>query len=112
MPLFVRAGAIIPTGPVMQYADEIEHPPLLLTIYPGSDGAFTLYDDEGDGYGYENGAQARIPFVWDDDARRLTIGPRSGSYPGMAPSRQLTVRLMGGKEVTLQYTGTEQVVDL
>ena len=112
VPLFVRAGAVIPTGPVMQYADEIEHPPLLLTIYPGSDGAFTLYDDEGDGYGYENGVQARIPFVWDDGARRLTIGPRSGSYPGMAPSRQLTVRLMGGKEVTLQYTGTEQVVDL
>jgi len=87
MPLFVRAGSIVPMGPIVQYADEKPDAPIELRVYPGADGAFTLYDDEGDGYGYETGAHATIPITWNDAKHQLTLGARSGEYPGMARQR-------------------------
>jgi len=87
MPLFVRAGSILPLGPEIQYADEKPGAPLELRIYPGAAGSFTLYRDEGDGYAYENDQFAWTPLAWEDATRTLTTGPTSGSYPGM-PERQ------------------------
>jgi alpha-D-xyloside xylohydrolase len=86
MPLFVRAGAIIPYGPAIEYAaqktDAIE-----LRVYRGADGAFTLYEDEGDNYNYEKGAYATIPVSWSEAKQTLTIGKRAGEFPGMAKER-------------------------
>ena len=90
MPLYVRAGSILPYGPPIQYAME-KVDPIELRVYPGADGSFTLYEDEGDNYDYESGVHATIPFIWDDSARTLTIGARTGSFPGMLAQRTFRV---------------------
>lgn len=91
LPLFVRAGSIIPVGPELQHTSEKPADPIELRIYPGADGTFTLYEDEGDNYGYEKGRYATIRFDFDDDKRTLTIGPREGSFPGMLAKRTFRV---------------------
>ena len=83
MPLFVRAGSIVPLGPEIEYADEKPQGPIELRIYSGADGNFDLYSDEGDNYDYEKGVHAIIPVHWDDSGKTLTIGDRIGQYPGM-----------------------------
>jgi alpha-D-xyloside xylohydrolase len=91
LPVFVRAGSIVPTGPDLQYALEKPADPVTLYVYTGADGAFTLYEDDGLTYGYEKGAFARIPLRWDEKARTLTIGNREGSFPGMLSERTFQV---------------------
>ena len=91
MPLFVRAGSILPMGPDEQYAQEKPADPLELRIYTGADGDFTLYEDQGDSYDYEKGVYATIPLHWDDANKTLTIGTRTGKFPGMLESRTLHV---------------------
>jgi alpha-D-xyloside xylohydrolase len=91
LPLFVRAGSIVPFGPVVQYATEKPADPIELRIYRGADGEFTLYEDEGDGYNYEKGAYATIPFAWNESKETLTIGARSGKFPGMIKERAFRV---------------------
>ncbi|HEY8900806.1 MAG TPA: TIM-barrel domain-containing protein [Chthoniobacterales bacterium] len=88
LPLYVRAGAIIPLDPLRQYAMEPVSEPTTLRLYPGADGEFFLYEDQGDTNDYLEGASATIPLRWDEKARSLTLGPRRGSYPGM-PARRL-----------------------
>ena len=87
VPMFVRAGSILPLGPEMQYVGEKAWDNLELRIYPGANGSFTLYEDEGDNYNYEKGQYATITFQWNDKARTLTIGERKGSYPGMLQNK-------------------------
>ncbi len=82
MPLYVRAGSILPLGPVVQHA-QAPVDPVEIRVYRGADGSFTWYEDAGDGYGYEDGAYATIPLSWDESKETLTVGPWSGSYPGM-----------------------------
>ena len=94
MPLFVRAGSIIPFGPELQYTGEKPADPITLYVYAGTDGAFTLYEDDGLTYGYEKGAFARIPIHWDDAAKTLTIGKREGKFPGMLAKRTFNVVLI------------------
>lgn len=94
IPVFVRAGSILPLGPELQYAGEKPADPIELRIYRGSDGSFTLYDDEGDGYAYEKGAHSTITFRWSEAKRELTIDARHGSYPGMLPERTFRVVLV------------------
>jgi alpha-D-xyloside xylohydrolase len=84
MPLYVKAGSIIPLGPFQQYTYEKKTDTLEVRIYEGADGQFTLYEDEGDNYNYEKGKYATIDLVWNDKARTLTIKDRKGTYPGMA----------------------------
>ena len=91
IPLFVRAGSIVPFGPELQYTAEKAADPITLFVYSGSDGAFTLYEDDGLTYGYERGARARIPLHWNDATRTLTIGQREGSFPGMLAERTFQV---------------------
>ena len=87
MPLYVRAGSIIPLGPALEYTGEKPADRILLVIFAGADADFTLYEDDGVSYDYEKGAYSTIRFHWDDDARILSIGPREGSFPGMLGSR-------------------------
>jgi alpha-D-xyloside xylohydrolase len=93
IPVFVRAGSIVPMGPVRQHTGEAPDALLEVHVYPGRDASFTLYDDEGDGYGYELGAFATVEIGWNDAARRLTIGDRAGIYPGMPEERTIAVTL-------------------
>jgi alpha-D-xyloside xylohydrolase len=90
MPLFVRAGAIIPYGPSIQYAME-KADPIELRIYRGANGEFTLYEDEGDNYNYEKGVYATIPISWNEAKATLTIGKRQGSFPGILKERTFRV---------------------
>ncbi len=94
MPLYVRAGSIVPMGPFLQYATQTPNDTLELRIYPGADGTFTLYEDENDTYDYERGSYATITFSWDDRRRELTISDRSGSFPGMLQERMFAVVLV------------------
>jgi len=91
MPLFVRAGSIVPLGPVVQYATEKPADPIELRVYRGADGQFTLYEDEGDNYNYEKGKRATIPISWNEARHTLEIGKRSGEFPGMLKERTFNV---------------------
>jgi alpha-D-xyloside xylohydrolase len=90
-PLYVRAGTVLPMGPVVQYATEQPDAPYEIRIYPGADGSFTLYEDDNETYNYEKGQSARYTLAWNDAAKTLTIGARKGSYPGMVKQRILNL---------------------
>jgi alpha-D-xyloside xylohydrolase len=83
IPLYVRAGSIIPFGPEIEYASQAPAGPIELRIFRGADGKFDLYEDEGDTYNYEKGAHALIPLRWSEADKTLTVGDREGEYPGM-----------------------------
>jgi alpha-D-xyloside xylohydrolase len=91
LPLYVRAGSIIPLGPEIEYAAQDPEGPLELRIYRGADGNFDLYEDAGDGYAYEKGQHSIIPVRWNDSAGMLTIGERAGSFPGMVSKREFRI---------------------
>ena len=112
VPMFVRAGSILPLGPEMQYVGEKAWDNLELRVYPGADATFTLYEDEGDNYNYEQGVYATITFQWDDKTRTLTIGQRQGEYPGMLQQRRFTIVTPGGQSQTVSYDGGSQTVKL
>ena len=122
IPLLVKAGSILPMGPMIQYADESTDP-LEIRIYKGADGSFTLYDDAGDSYDYETGKYATIQLSWSDAEAKLTVGARKGSYTGMLASRTFNVVLVGADhgmgidvtataDKTIKYDGTETAVTL
>ncbi|MDO4519344.1 MAG: glycoside hydrolase family 31 protein [Eubacteriales bacterium] len=112
MPIFVKAGSIIPAAENLQYAAQIPEQPVKLVIYPGKDASFTLYEDEGDTYAFEDGQYSMIPLTWKDATGTLTIGARIGSYKGMEISRQFEIHLASfdNKVLTVDYDGTEQTV--
>jgi alpha-D-xyloside xylohydrolase len=87
MPLFVKAGSIIPFGPELQYTAEKKADTITLYIYTGKDGSFTLYEDEGTNYNYEKGAFSTISFDYNEAAKTVSIGNRKGSFPGMLEQR-------------------------
>ncbi len=118
IPLYVRAGSILPLGPEIEYADESADP-IELRIYPGADGDFELYEDEGDNYNYETGAHAMIAIHWDDRERKLTLKALEGSFPGMRQKHTFHVVLVRAghgigefptskTDAVLEYTGSEQ----
>jgi len=86
IPIYGRAGSIVPIGPRAESATA-KADPIEIRIYPGANGDFNLYEDGGDNYDYEHGAYSVIPFHWDEKSRRLTIGDRHGSFPGMLEHR-------------------------
>lgn len=91
IPLYVRAGSIVPMGPDEEWATQKAADPIELRIYRGANGAFTLYEDENDNYNYEKGVYATVPFHWDDAKQTLTIGARKGQFPGMLANRSFRV---------------------
>ena len=111
IPLYVRAGSVLPVGPEVQYASEKPWDALQIRIYPGADGSFLLYEDEGDGYGYEQGKRSEIRFSWDDAASRLTISAREGAFPGMLAERDFRlVRVRPGIGTGLDRDACDKVV--
>ena len=122
IPLYVRAGSIIPVGPEIQYVAEKPADNILLYVYRGDNAAFTLYEDENVNYNYEKGKYATIPFTYDNGTNTLTIGTRKGSFAGMLKSRTFTIVTVdknnpkpfdadaSGKEV--KYNGSQVVVTL
>jgi alpha-D-xyloside xylohydrolase len=121
MPLYVRAGSILPLGPDIEYAAEKSAEPIELRVYRGADGAFTLYEDENDSYDYERGIHSTIPFSWNDATQTLTIGDRTGSFPGMLEKRTFRVvfvrehhgsgaGLTDTPDKTVQYSGQKITV--
>jgi len=112
VPMFVRAGSILPLGPEMQYVGEKAWDDLEIRVYPGADGSFVLYEDEGDSYNYEKGAYSTIPFTWNDKSRTLTIGERKGFFIGMWATRQFTIVLPDGSTKVVSYDGSALTVTL
>lgn len=111
IPLFIRAGSVVPFGNDARNAEDSAWNGI--AVYPGADAAFTLYDDAGDGYEYEKGRYAAVELRWDEQKRTLTIGERKGGYPEMALSGKLTVSLRGGTapvEKQVAYEGRELTV--
>jgi len=107
IPLYVKAGSILPIGPKVQYATEKKWDDLEIRIYPGADGKFTLYEDENDNYNYEKGSYSTILFEWDDGKKVLTISDRQGSFPGMLKERHFNiVRVAKDKGVGMDVIGS------
>ena len=111
-PLYVRAGAIVPMGPVLQYATEKPDSPYEIRVYPGADGKFTIYEDDNETYNYEKGQRATYDLIWNDAAKTLLIGARQGAFPGMVEQRQLKVVIIGheASAQTILYDGKPQIL--
>ncbi len=123
MPLYIRGGSIVPMGPVIQHTGEKPDVPVELRLYPGADGEFTLYEDEGDNYNYEKGAFSCIHMKWKDSAKELVFGERVGSFPGMDEKKTFRVILVSEGSGTgleeaeqanriVEYTGKEVTISL
>jgi len=123
IPLYVKAGSIIPFGPKVQYAAEKKWDKLEMRIYEGANGEFTLYEDENDNYNYEKGIYSTIQINWDDQSKTLTFGERKGSFPGMLKSRTFNIVLVNKQsgngvtvatkfKKTVSYNGKEKAVKL
>lgn len=95
IPVYVRAGSIVPLGPEEEWSTEKAADPIELRIYRGANGDFTIYEDENDNYNYEKGAYATIPMHWDDASHTLTIGERKGQFPGMLQNRNFRIVFVG-----------------
>lgn len=94
MPVFVKEGSIILSGPELQYTDEKPADPVIVHVYAGKDASFTLYEDENLNYNYEKGAYAQIPFTYNEQSRTLTIGERKGSFEGMLKNRTFYIKVI------------------
>jgi len=94
LPLYVRAGSIVPMGPNIEYATENPGGAIEVRIYPGANGAFKFYEDENDNYNYENGKSAAFSFKWDDKTQQLSITDRNGSFKGMVKQRKFNIILV------------------
>jgi alpha-D-xyloside xylohydrolase len=106
VPIYARAGSIIPFGPHAE-STSAKSDPIELRIYAGASGKFTLYEDEGDNYDYEGGAYSEIPLHWDDKAGLLTIGNRKGRFPGMIEHRTFRVVIVKDRRGTGIATTSE-----
>jgi len=111
IPLYVKAGSILPIGPDVQYTTEKKWDNLEVRVYAGANGTFTLYEDEGDNYNYEKGAYSTIKFSWNDKSGKLTIGAREGKFPGMIQSRTFNVVIIKNGKASepkaISYNGAE-----
>jgi alpha-D-xyloside xylohydrolase len=107
IPLYVKAGSIIPVGPSVQYAEEKKWDNLEIRIYPGANGKFVLYEDENDNYNYEKGVHSTITFNWDEAKKTLTIGDRAGAFPGMLDSRKFNIVLVNTDKGSGENTAIE-----
>jgi alpha-D-xyloside xylohydrolase len=123
IPVFIKAGSILPCGPEIQYTDEKPTDPIRLFVYTGSDGVFTLYEDENVNYNYEQGKFAMIPLSYSEKDRVLTIGKRQGEFPGMLETRTFEIVWIGERrpsgldfqskpDVIVTYDGAQQTVKM
>ena len=122
IPLYVRSGAILPYGPDLQYTGEKTASEIILYVYTGQDGAFTLYEDENENYNYEKGQYSMIPFKYDEATRSLTIGKRQGEFSGMLKERTFRIVTVSPTQMqafdpdasgkTITYNGGKQTIRL
>lgn len=122
IPVYVKAGTVLPVGPSVQYALEKEWDDLQVRVYPGADGEFVLYEDSKDGYAYENGEYSTIRMIWNDKRHELTVHAREGEFPEMIGKRCFRVVLVGenaglgldneGYDVRVDYDGSEIKIKL
>lgn len=123
IPLYIKAGSIVPMGPFLQYATEKTADPLEIRVYQGADCEFNLYEDENDTYNYEKGVYSTISFKWDNSKRQMIIAKRKGSFPGMPTVRTFQIVLVSqnkgtgvgitdNPDKTVEYNGEEQVIKL
>ena len=116
MPLYVRAGSLVPVGPQIQWSDEKPADVIDLYVYQGADGNFTLYEDENVNYNYEKGLYSMIGFTYDEESKTLRISDRVGEFPGMLKERVFNVIPVSkdgkGQAQTVNYTGSEISVSL
>jgi alpha-D-xyloside xylohydrolase len=98
MPVFVKAGSIIPFGPALQYTSQRPADTITLNVYAGADASFNLYEDEGTNYNYEKGAFSTIPIKYNEATGTVTIGDRKGSFNGMLQKRTFRINLITSKE--------------
>jgi alpha-D-xyloside xylohydrolase len=94
MPVFVKAGSIIPFGPALQYTAEKPADTITINIYGGADASFNLYEDEGINYNYEKGAYSIIPIVYNEATKKVTVGKREGGFNGMLQKRTFRINLI------------------
>ncbi len=106
IPVFAKAGSILPLGPVKQHAAEKSDAPLTINVYPGADACFNLFEDDGLSV---DGSSSTIPFTWDDSSRTLTIGKRQGSFEGMEDIRTFNIAV-AGTEKSIRYDGRKVTV--
>ncbi len=110
-PVYVKAGSILPLcKKEVMNANIADWQTLDMIVYPGADAVFTLYEDEGDNYNYEQGAYSTITLQWNDRKRTLTIGKREGSFKGMLENRTFRIQLPGGDVKTVEYNGSKAEV--
>ena len=122
IPLFIREGSIIPVGPELQYTGEKKADKIVLYVYKGKDGSFTLYEDEDNNYNYESGKYANISFTYNNTSNTLTIGERKGQFDGMLKNRTFTIVTVSKDKPkafnydadgqNISYDGKEQIVTL
>ena len=117
IPLYVRAGSIIPMGPYLQYATEKGADPIEIRVYTGANADFVLYEDENDTYDYESGKYSTITMSWNEAEKTFTIKDRNGKFPGMLENRTFKIVWVNSNNGTgvepakkaeiIQYTGKE-----
>jgi alpha-glucosidase len=110
IPAYVRAGSIIPLGPVLEDTGAGPEDPLEVRVYPGADASFKLYEDDGNSYAYQSGANTSIPMSWTDKSRTFTVGKRAGTYSGMLSTRHLVITLPSGASKSVIYNGSPLTV--
>jgi alpha-D-xyloside xylohydrolase len=122
VPVYAKSGSIIPVGPEITYVGEKPDAPLTIFVYAGENGSFTLYEDEGVNYNYEQGAFSKITFTYNDEAGTLVIGEREGNYQGMTGERQFNIVLVTPEQPsalsydakaqqTVTYIGNEKTIN-
>ncbi len=123
IPLFVKEGSVLPSGPDIQYTTEKPADPIRLFVYAGRDGSFTLYEDENVNYNYEKGLFSMIPLTYSEKDHALTIGKRQGEFPGMLETRTFEVVWISARkpsgldfqakpDATVRYDGTERSITM
>jgi alpha-glucosidase/alpha-D-xyloside xylohydrolase len=115
LPLYARAGAIIPLDPVRQHTAERVSEPTELRIFPGADGLFTLYDDDGHSLGYRDGSDPNLTWIrfrWNDSARRLTVERDERMKQWNRPARTFTIDVIGARQKQIEFRGEWVTVDL
>jgi len=123
IPVFVKEGSIIPSGPALQYTSEKPADPLTVFVYTGKDASFSLYEDEETNYNYEKGAFSTIVFNYNEAAKTLTVGNRKGSFTNMLKNRTINVIFIttksakpldfdGKADRTIKYNGKQIIVPM
>lgn len=107
LPVFVKAGSVVPTAEAAEHTGAVSRSDITLTVFPGTDGAFSLYQDENDNYNYEKGAYAVTDISWKEDGGVLKIGKRYGTFAGIPEYIVFTAEVTGKRSKTVVYDGGE-----